>query len=55
LFELINPLGKVMPIAFTSPFFGAIMGVIFAGEHITIKTLVEILMTIGGIIILTIS
>jgi bacterial/archaeal transporter family protein len=49
------PLGKVMPIAFTSPLFSVLMGVIFASEPITIKTLIGMLMTIGGIIILTIS
>ena len=49
------PLGKVMPIAFTSPLFSVLMGVIFASEPITIKTLVGMLMTVGGIIILTIS
>jgi len=49
------PLGKVMPIAFTSPLFGAIMGMIFAGEPMSIKTIVGMLMTIGGIVILTIG
>ncbi len=44
------PLGKVMPIAFTSPLFGAIMGMIFAGEPMSIKTIVGMLMTIGGIV-----
>ncbi|HGJ63998.1 TPA: hypothetical protein ENS27_01270 [bacterium] len=49
------PLGKVMPIAFTSPLFGAIMGIIFAGETLTIKTIIGMLLTIGGIVILTIG
>ena len=49
------PLGKVMPIAFTSPLFGAIMGIIFAGEPLTIKTIIGMLLTIGGIVILTIG
>src|SRR3972149_929031 len=32
------PLTKVMPIAFTSPLFGALMGVILGGEPLTLKT-----------------
>lgn len=47
------PLGKVMPIAFTSPLFGALMGILFAGEPITAKTILGMLMTTGGIVILT--
>lgn len=49
------PLGKVMPIAFTSPFFGALMGVLIGGEPVTLKTIIGTLMTIGGIVILTFS
>jgi transporter family protein len=49
------PLTKVMPIAFTSPFFGALMGVMLAGEELTLKTVLGMLMTIGGIIVLTIG
>ncbi|MFZ6018428.1 MAG: EamA family transporter, partial [Chloroflexota bacterium] len=30
------PLGRVMPIAFTSPLFGALMGLIFGGEALTL-------------------
>lgn len=47
------PLGKVMPIAFTSPLFGALMGIILGGEPLTFKTILGMLMTIGGIILLT--
>jgi len=47
------PLGKVMPIAFTSPLFGALMGVIIGGEPMTIKMMIGMAMTIGGIIVLT--
>ncbi len=47
------PLGKVMPIAFTSPLFGALMGILFAGEPLTVKTIVGMLMTVGGIVLLT--
>jgi bacterial/archaeal transporter family protein len=49
------PLTKVMPIAFTSPLFGALMGIIFAGEHLTLKSGLGMLMTIGGIILITIA
>ncbi len=49
------PLGKVMPIAFTSPLFGALMGIIFAGEAITLKKIIGIAMTVGGIFVLTFS
>ncbi len=49
------PLGKVMPIAFTSPLFGALMGLILGGEPLTLKTVIGMLMTIGGIIVLTIG
>jgi len=48
------PLTKVMPIAFTSPLFGALMGIILGGEPLTLKTIIGMLMTIGGIIVLTI-
>ena len=49
------PLGKVMPIAFTSPLFGALMGVLFNGEALTPKTLIGTALTVGGIIILTLA
>lgn len=49
------PLGKVMPISFTSPLFGVLMGIIFAGEPITVKGVIGILLTVGGIIFLTIE
>lgn len=49
------PLGKVMPIAFTSPLFGALMGVILGGEPLTVKMMIGMAMTIGGIILLTID
>ncbi|MCD4818064.1 MAG: EamA family transporter [Candidatus Cloacimonetes bacterium] len=48
------PLSKVMPIAFTSPLFGAFMGMIYGGETISVKTLIGMLLTVGGIVILTI-
>jgi len=49
------PLSRVMPIAFTSPLFGALMGIAFAGEPLTWKTVVGMLMTVGGIVLLTIG
>lgn len=49
------PLTKVMPIAFTSPLFGALMGVMFNGEPLTIKTVAGMVLTVGGIILLTIG
>lgn len=49
------PLSKVMPIAFTSPLFGALMGVMFNGETLTPKTLIGTALTVGGIIILTLA
>jgi transporter family protein len=47
------PLNKVMPIAFTSPLFGALMGPIFATEPLTAKTVIGMLLTISGIVVLT--
>jgi transporter family protein len=48
------PLSKVMPIAFTSPLFGVLMGIIFSGDPITAKTIVGMILTVGGIVVLTI-
>jgi len=48
-------LSRVMPIAFTSPLFGVIMGLIYGNETLTLKTVTGMLMTIGGIILLTIG
>ncbi len=47
------PLSKVMPIAFTSPLFGALLGVIYGGEKLTPQTFIGMLLTIGGIVLLT--
>jgi transporter family protein len=49
------PLGQVMPIAFTSPLFGAAMGILFGGEPVTAKTILGMLLTVAGIIVLTIG
>jgi len=48
------PLSKVMPIAFTSPLFGAALAMTLGGEPVTLKTIGGMVMTIGGIILLTI-
>lgn len=48
------PLNCVMPIAFTSPLFGALMGILIGGEPLTWKTAIGTLLTISGIILLTI-
>jgi len=48
------PLSKVMPIAFTSPLFGALMGIIFGAEPLTWKVALGSLLTISGIVVLTI-
>ncbi len=48
------PLSKVMPIAFTSPLFGVLMGIIFGGEPLTWKAAIGTLLTIAGIVVLTI-
>ncbi len=48
------PLNRVMPIAFTSPLFGALMGILFGGEPLTWKTAIGTLLTIAGIVTLTV-
>jgi transporter family protein len=44
-----------MPIAFTSPLFGALMGILFGGEPLTFKTVAGFILTVSGIIVLTIG
>jgi transporter family protein len=48
------PLTKVMPIAFTSPLFGALTGIIFGQEPLTWKIALGTLLTLAGIIVLTV-
>lgn len=48
------PLNRVMPIAFTSPLFGALMGILFGSEPLTWKVALGTILTIAGIITLTI-
>jgi len=47
------PLGRVMPIAFTSPLFGVLAGAWFGGEALTLRTVAGMLLTMGGIVLLT--
>jgi transporter family protein len=49
------PLGRVMPIAFTSPLFGALMGLLLGGEPLTPKVILGTLLTVGGIVVLTVG
>ncbi|MHB0871811.1 MAG: EamA family transporter [Chloroflexota bacterium] len=49
------PLGRVMPIAFTSPLWGALLGIMLGGEPLTWKVVAGTAMTIGGIVILTVE
>lgn len=49
------PLGSVMPIAFTSPLFGALMGLLAGTEPFTPKTIIGMLLTISGIVVLTLK
>jgi bacterial/archaeal transporter family protein len=48
------PLSKVMPIAFTSPLFGVLMGIIFGAEPLTWKAAIGTLLTITGIVVLSV-
>lgn len=49
------PLTRVMPIAFTSPLFGALLALTLGGEPVTLKTLLGMALTVGGIVLLTIG
>jgi bacterial/archaeal transporter family protein len=48
------PLSRVMPIAFTSPLFSAMMAVMIGGEPLTWKMALGTALTVGGIIVLSI-
>ena len=52
--QILALLSRVMPIAFTSPLFGALMGILFASEPLTPKTVVGMGLTVGGIVVLSI-
>jgi len=47
------PLGRVMPIAFTAPFFGILAGALAGSEPLTVRTVVGAMLTVGGIVLLT--
>lgn len=47
------PLTRVMPIAFTSPLWGALLGILLGGEPLTWKVVAGTVLTIGGIVVLT--
>jgi len=47
------PLAEVMPIAFTSPLFGALMGVVFGGETFSWRLALGLALTLGGIALIT--
>ena len=49
------PLSRVMPIAFTAPLFGALMGIALGGEPLTLRTVAGALLTVGGIALLTVG
>lgn len=49
------PLTRVMPIAFTSPLFGAALALALGGEPLTLKTALGMLLTVGGIVLLTVG
>ena len=49
------PLTRVMPIAFTAPLFSAVMGVAFGGEPFEWKLFLGMLMTVGGIVVITVG
>ena len=49
------PLSRAMPIAFTSPLFQAVAGILLGGESFSLKTAIGMLMTVGGIVILTVG
>jgi len=47
------PLNRVMPIAFTSPLFGALMGLVLGGESLSLKTALGMALSVGGIVLLS--
>jgi transporter family protein len=47
------PLNEVLPLAFTSPLFGALAAYCFAGEPLDLRALVGMGLTVGGIVVLT--
>ncbi len=48
-------IGRVLPIAFTSPLFGVLIGFLFGTETLSIKNLLGMTLTIAGIVTLTLK
>ncbi len=48
-----DTLAQVMPIAFTSPLFGALTGLLVGGEKLDWQTGIGMVLTMGGIVLLT--
>ena len=46
-------LSQVMPIAFTSPLFGVALAMAFGGEPVTAKAVIGMVLTVGGIALLS--
>jgi len=46
-------LSQVMPIAFTSPLFGVALAMAFGGEPVTVRALIGMALTVGGIALLS--
>jgi len=44
---------RVMPIAFTSPLLGALMGILLAGEPMTARGIAGMILAVGGIVLRT--
>ena len=47
------PIQQVMPIAFTSPLFGALAALVLGGEPISFRSAAGMALTLGGIALLT--
>jgi len=47
-------LSQVMPIAFTSPLFGVLLAVLLGAETLQPRTAIGMLLTVGGIVLLSI-
>lgn len=43
------PLSRVMPLAFTSPLFGALLGFLWGGEPMSFRVVAGMALTVGGI------
>lgn len=50
-----SSLAQVMPIAFTSPLFSALVGLLFGAEKLTWQSALGMALTIAGIVLLTVG